>query len=61
MWTAWLGVGFGAWVGFSTEVDAVPAWFLGLGYAAIMSAVIVGGVVVGRWILQQRDRDHLAD
>jgi hypothetical protein len=38
----------GVWVALTAEVEAVPAWFLGLGYALIGSVAIAAGVAIRR-------------
>jgi hypothetical protein len=43
-----VAVAFGLWIGFATEVDAVPPWFLGLGYGVLAGAGILVGVAVRR-------------
>jgi hypothetical protein len=50
------GCGVGLWVGFSTDVDEVPAWFLGGAYAALAVAGGMLGVLVKALIEQRRAR-----
>jgi hypothetical protein len=48
-WFALLAaVAAGVWVGLVTEVDEVPAWFLGLEYGVVGAAGIAAGVLVRR-------------
>jgi hypothetical protein len=49
-WSIGAPVAFGVWVATVTEVDEVPPWFLGLGYA--LAGVI--GVLVGVSVRRSR-------
>jgi hypothetical protein len=50
------GCGVGLWVGISTDVDEVPAWFLGGVYGALALAGGTLGVLVRALIGQRRAR-----
>jgi hypothetical protein len=44
-WGLAAAVAFGVWIVSTTEVDAVPEWFLGLGYAVCVSIGVALGTV----------------
>jgi quinol-cytochrome oxidoreductase complex cytochrome b subunit len=50
-WVLAAPVVFGVYIALVTEVDEVPPWFLGAGYAVIAAV----GVVVGLLLRQRRD------
>jgi hypothetical protein len=54
-WALLAAVGLGVWIAATVDVE-VPAWFLGLGYAAIAGVGIAAGVGA-RQIMR---RDHSA-
>jgi hypothetical protein len=43
-WALAAAAAFGVWIGLSADVDEVPAWFLGVAYAALGAAGIAAGV-----------------
>jgi hypothetical protein len=44
-WGLAAAAAFGIWIASTTEVDAVPKWFLGLGYAVCVSIGVALGIV----------------
>ena len=51
-WAVLAGVAFGVWVGLTSGVEEVPAWFLGVAYGAVTVASAGLGVVTRR-VLQR--------
>jgi hypothetical protein len=50
-WPALLAaLGFGIWIGFQSEVDVVPSWFLGLGFGGVAALGVTAGVLARRRI-----------
>lgn len=44
-WGLAAAAAFGVWIASTTDVDAVPAWFLGVGYAVCVSIGVALGIV----------------
>ena len=47
-WAVLVAAGFGIWVWAVTDVDEVPAWFLGVAFAALGALAIAAGVALRR-------------
>jgi hypothetical protein len=45
-WTLVAAAGIGVWIAVVSEVDEVPAWFLGAAYAVLAASGIAVGVAV---------------
>jgi hypothetical protein len=53
-WWALAGAAaFGGWIALSTSVDEVPAWFLGVAYAALGTVGIAAGVSMRKLIARR--------
>jgi hypothetical protein len=47
-WALIPAAALGAWIASTTEVEAVPGWYLGLVYAGLSALGIVAGAVLRR-------------
>jgi hypothetical protein len=47
-WALGAAAAFGVWIGLTTSVDEVPAWFLGVAYALFVSLGVALGVAARR-------------
>jgi nitrate reductase gamma subunit len=45
----------GVWLAVVSEVDEVPAWFLGLAYGALLALGMTGGILLRRALRNRRD------
>jgi hypothetical protein len=52
-WALAAAAALGAWIAVSTEVDEVPGWFLGAGYAVLTGVGVAAGVT-GRRLMRSR-------
>jgi hypothetical protein len=53
-WTLGAAAVAGIWVALVSEVDEVPGWYLGLGYAVLMAVGIAVGVVTRKGLRRHR-------